>query len=131
MTLNVRIMTPDKIFWSDQAQEIILPTNTGQMGVLSSHASLVTALDIGVMSIRQNNDWTFFALMNGFASIQNDQVIVLVNEAESKEEIDADQAQSTFEEAQKHVVGAKDKKSRVEANLAFKRARTRFLITKD
>ena len=47
MTLQVCIMTPDRIFWNDQAEEIILPTNTGQMGVLSNNAPLINALDIG------------------------------------------------------------------------------------
>ena len=55
MTLQVCIMTPDRIFWNDQAEEIILPTNTGQMGVLTNHAPLITALDIGVTLIRSNN----------------------------------------------------------------------------
>jgi F-type H+-transporting ATPase subunit epsilon len=131
MNLQVCIMTPDQIFWNEQAQEIILPTNTGQMGVLSHHAALITALDIGVMSIRQNNAWTFFALMNGFASVQKDQITVLVNAAESKNDIEPQRAQREFEEAQQRVDNAKDKKERVEAGLAFKRARTRFLVVKD
>jgi len=87
MNLQVCIMTPDKIFWDEEAEEIILPTNTGQMGVLTKHAPLITALDIGVMSIRQKNSWNFIALMNGFASIKNDKVTILVNSAESKETI--------------------------------------------
>jgi F-type H+-transporting ATPase subunit epsilon len=131
MNLQVCIMTPDQIFWNEQAQEIILPTNTGQMGVLSQHAALITALDIGVMSIRQNNAWTFFALMNGFASVQKDQITVLVNAAESKNDIEPQRATREFEEAQLRVDNAKDKKERVEAGLAFKRARTRFLVVKD
>jgi F0F1-type ATP synthase epsilon subunit len=49
MNLQVCIMTPDEIFWNEQAEEIILPTNTGQMGVLTNH-SIIVALDIGVMS---------------------------------------------------------------------------------
>lgn len=49
MNLQVCIMTPDKIFWDEEVEEIILPTNTGQMGVLTKHAPLITALDIGVM----------------------------------------------------------------------------------
>ena len=49
MNLQVCIMTPDNIFWDEEADEIILPTNTGQMGVLTKHAPLITALDIGVM----------------------------------------------------------------------------------
>jgi F-type H+-transporting ATPase subunit epsilon len=56
MNLQVCIMTPDEIFWNEQAEEIILPTNTGQMGVLTNHAPIITALDIGVMSIRTNKD---------------------------------------------------------------------------
>ena len=61
MSLQVCIMTPDRIFWNDQAEEIILPTNTGQMGVLENHAPLITALDIGVMLIRTKKDWISLA----------------------------------------------------------------------
>lgn len=131
MNLQVCIMTPDKIFWDEEAEEIILPTNTGQMGVLTKHAPLITALDIGVMSIRQNNSWNFIALMNGFASIKNDKVTILVNSAESKETIDNDQAEKDFLEAQDRVNTATDEKEKVEAILAFKRARARFLVIKD
>lgn len=131
MSLQICIMTPDQIFWDEQAEEIILPTNTGQMGVLSKHAPLITALDIGVMSIRQNNNWTFVALMNGFASIQNDQVTILVNSAESKETIDSTQAEKAFSDAQNKVENAANEKEKVEAALAFKRARARYLVVKD
>jgi F-type H+-transporting ATPase subunit epsilon len=124
-------MTPDKIFWDEEAEEIILPTNTGQMGVLPKHAPLITALDIGVMSIRQENSWDSFALMNGFASIQNDKVTILVNSAESKQTIDKDEAEKEFLEAQERVNKTIDEKEKVEAALAFKRSRARFLVIKD
>jgi F-type H+-transporting ATPase subunit epsilon len=124
-------MTPDKIFWDEEAEEIILPTNTGQMGVLTKHAPLITALDIGVMSIRQNNSWNFIALMNGFASIKNDKVTILVNSAESKETIDSNKAEKEFLEAQDKVNTVTNEKEKVEAILAFKRARARFLVIKD
>nr|YP_010020340.1 ATP synthase epsilon chain [Ulva australis]QHD45045.1 ATP synthase epsilon chain [Ulva pertusa]QOK35259.1 ATP synthase epsilon chain [Ulva australis]BBO58650.1 ATP synthase epsilon chain [Ulva australis] len=131
MSLQICIMTPDTIFWDEEAEEIILPTNTGQMGVLSKHAPLITALDIGVMSIRQDNSWNRFALMNGFASIQNDKVTILVNSAESKQTIDSNEAENEFLEAQERVNKAVDEKEKVEAILAFKRARARFLVIKD
>lgn len=131
MNLQVCIMTPDQIFWNEPAEEIILPTNTGQMGVLVKHAPLITALDIGVMSIRQNNAWNYVAVMNGFASVQNDQVIILVNAAESKKTIDPDQAEKDFLAAKERVDKVKDEKEKVEAILAFKRARARFLVVKD
>lgn len=131
MSLQVCIMTPDKIFWDEEVEEIILPTNTGQMGVLPKHAPLITALDIGVMSIRQDNSWNSFALMNGFASIQNDKVTILVNSAESKQTIDRNEAEKEFLEAQERVNKTIDEKEKVEAVLAFKRSRARFLVIKD
>ena len=99
MTLQVCIMTPDRIFWNDQAEEIILPTNTGQMGVLSNHAPLITALDIGVTLIRSKTEWIPVALMGGFALVKQNQVTILVNEAESAKTIEVDQAETAFEDA--------------------------------
>ena len=69
--------------------------------------------------------------MNGFASIKNDKVTILVNSAESKETINNDQAEKEFLEAQDRVNTATDEKEKVEAILAFKRARARFLVIKD
>ena len=103
MSLQVCIMTPDRIFWNDQAEEIILPTNTGQMGVLSNHAPLITALDIGVMLIRTKKNWISLALMGGFALVKQNQITVLVNEAESSETIEAEQAESAFNECKNSI----------------------------
>ena len=127
-------MTPDQIFWDDPAEEIILPTNTGQMGVLSRHASLITALDIGVMSIRQNDAWVGVALMNGFALIQNDVVTILVNGAEGRSDIDHDEAKRAYDDAAARVLRTqqpRDRKASVEAALDFKRARSRWLVVND
>lgn len=128
MNLQVCIMTPDEIFWNEQAEEIILPTNTGQMGVLTNHAPIITALDIGVMSIRTNKDWTSVALMGGFALVKQNQVTVLVNSAESKDKVDAAKAEQAFLEAQEQLDKAMGPKEKVEANFAFKRARARYQL---
>ncbi len=130
MSVQVCIMTPDQIFWNDQAEEIILPTNTGQMGVLSNHAPLITALDIGVMLIRTKNDWISLALMGGFALVKENQITVLVNEAESSETIETDQAENAFNEAKLQLDQAQGQKQKVEANFVFKRARARYQVVK-
>ena len=58
MSLNVRVITPDKVVWDANADEIILPSSTGQLGILGDHAPLLTAVDIGVMRLKTSNDWT-------------------------------------------------------------------------
>ena len=130
MTLQVCIMTPDRIFWNDQADEIILPTNTGQMGVLTNHAPLITALDIGVTLIRSNSNWIPVALMGGFALVKQNQVTILVNGAESADTLQSEKVEASFEEAKNQLENAESEKQRVDALFQFKRARARYQVIK-
>jgi len=131
MSLQICIMTPDQIFLNEEADEIILPTNTGQMGVLANHAPLISALDIGVMLVRTKNTWSSLALMGGFALVQQNQVTILVNEAESAKTVDKDAAEVAFNEAKTQFEQAEGQKQKVEANFAFKRARARYQLVKE
>nr|ARV78176.1 ATP synthase CF1 epsilon subunit [Aneura pinguis]WGO58847.1 ATP synthase CF1 epsilon subunit [Aneura pinguis]WGO60739.1 ATP synthase CF1 epsilon subunit [Aneura pinguis]WGO60825.1 ATP synthase CF1 epsilon subunit [Aneura pinguis]WGO60911.1 ATP synthase CF1 epsilon subunit [Aneura pinguis] len=126
MTLNLRIMAPNRIVWTNEVQEIILSTNSGRIGILPNHAPLLTALDIGIIKIRLREQWSTMALMGGFAMIENNQMIVLVNEAEKAIEIDSREAQETFETARTNLTQAGSRKQSIEANLAFKRAKARL-----
>nr|AWL21499.1 ATP synthase CF1 subunit epsilon [Pilularia americana] len=126
MVSNLRVMAPNRIVWNSEVWEIVSSTNSGQIGILPNHAPLLTALDMGVSRIRQNEQWSAMALMGGFAMIDNNQVTILVNEAERANEIDPDEAQKSFEAAQANSAQAEGKKSVIEANSAFKRAKARL-----
>jgi F-type H+-transporting ATPase subunit epsilon len=129
MTLTVRVIAPDKTVWDGTADEVILPSITGQLGILSGHASLLTALDTAVMRVKSGKDkWTPIALMGGFAEIDNDEVTVLVNGAELGEKIDREQAQTEFTAAEQKLatVTAGNSQELIQANQAFKRARARL-----
>lgn len=130
MVLQVCVITPDQVFLNQEAEEVILPTNTGLMGVLTNHAPLITALEIGVMLIRVKKDWKPFALMGGFALVKQNQITVLVNEAESEATINRVEAEQSFVTTKQKFEEAKDQKQKVEANFAFKRARARFQVVK-
>nr|YP_009519621.1 ATP synthase CF1 subunit epsilon [Udotea flabellum]AYC65676.1 ATP synthase CF1 subunit epsilon [Udotea flabellum] len=126
--MQFNIITPDRIFLNAQADEIILPTNTGQMGVLTGHAPLITALDIGVLLYRSKKTWTSIALLGGFALILQDNITILVNEAESASTIDPQEAFKSFELAQQQFSQATNPKQKVSANFAFKRAQARLKV---
>lgn len=125
-------MAPDRVFWNASAEEIILPTNTGQMGVLTNHTPLITGLDIGVMMVRpdKNSAPIAMALMGGFALIQENTVTILVNEAELGSAINPTEAENAFTEAQAALEKAQNagRKEKIEASLAFKRARARLQV---
>nr|YP_010447640.1 ATP synthase CF1 epsilon subunit [Lactoris fernandeziana]DAZ89774.1 TPA_asm: ATP synthase CF1 epsilon subunit [Lactoris fernandeziana] len=125
MTLNLCVLTPNRIIWNSEVREIILSTNTGQIGVLPNHAPIATAVDIGILRIRLNDQWVTMAMMGGFARIGNNEITILVNDAERGSDIDPQEAQRTLEIAQANLSKAEGKRQVIEANLALRRARTR------
>jgi len=129
MSLNVRVITPDKTVWDDSVEELILPSTTGQLGILTGHAPLLTALDIGVMRVRPGKDWVSIAVMGGFAEVENNEVKVLVNAAEKGDGIDKETAKNEFQSAQKsfdEVSKTGDRRQQILATQALKKARARF-----
>nr|YP_009659419.1 ATP synthase CF1 epsilon subunit [Riccia fluitans]QCR64615.1 ATP synthase CF1 epsilon subunit [Riccia fluitans]QYB18430.1 ATP synthase CF1 epsilon subunit [Riccia fluitans]WKW95034.1 ATP synthase CF1 epsilon subunit [Riccia fluitans] len=125
--LNLRVMAPNRIVWNSDIQEIILSTNSGQIGILPNHASILTALDIGIVKIRIADQWSTMALMGGFAMIDNNNLTILVNDAEKASEINAQEAQETYKKAKTNLDEATgNKKKEIETLLIFKRAKARL-----
>jgi ATP synthase F1 epsilon subunit len=129
MSLDICIMAPDRIFLETQVEEVILPTNTGQIGVLSNHTPLLSGLDIGVMLVREAKEWEAIALMGGFALIKDNKVTILVNDAENATSVNATEAETRLTEATTAFEKATTPKEKIETNLALKRAKIRFQIS--
>nr|YP_010328465.1 CF1 subunit epsilon [Puya nitida]UJH20837.1 CF1 subunit epsilon [Puya nitida] len=125
MTLNLCVLTPNRIILDSEVKEIILSTNSGQIGVLPNHAPIATAVDIGLLRIRLNDQWLTVALMGGFARIGNNEITILGNDAEMITDIDPQEAQQALEIAEANLSRAEGKRQVIEANLALRRARTR------
>jgi F-type H+-transporting ATPase subunit epsilon len=133
MTLTLRVLAPDQSVFDGAADEVILPSTTGQMGILPGHVAMLAALDTGVMRLREGGNWTAIALMGGFAEVENNEVTVLVNSAELASSIDAAAAEREFEVAQQAAAaldGQPESTEKVKAQQALSRARARFQATK-
>lgn len=130
MTLTVRVISPDKTVWDASAEEVILPSTTGQLGILSGHAPLLSALDTAVMRVRpsRNQDWVAIALMGGFAEVENDEVTILVNAAERGDTINLEEARTAYNQAQAKLnqVQTTSRQEQIQVTQAYKRARARF-----
>ncbi|AES62159.2 F0F1-type ATP synthase, epsilon subunit [Medicago truncatula] len=113
--------------WDSEVKEIILSTNSGQIEVLKNHAPIATTLDIGILKIRLNNNnrqWVTMALMRGFVRIGNNEITILINDAEKSIDIDPQEAQQTLKIAEANLNKAEGKRQKIEANLALRRVRT-------
>lgn len=128
MRLQVCILTPNRIFQDEEIEELILPTSTGQIGILKGHSPLITAIDIGPIMFRKESNWTAAALIGGFALVQENKVTILVNDAVRASSVKLDQAEKDLEEATRHINQVVGEKEKVEAVLSFKRARVKYQI---
>lgn len=127
MALTVRVVSPDRTIWDAEAEEVVLPSTTGQLGILSGHAPLLTALDIGVLRVRADQNWVAIALMGGFAEVEDNEVTILVNGAERGDSIDLSEAQDDYAKAKSNAstVSAEDKQATIQVGKSLKRARAR------
>jgi len=105
MTLTLRVLAPDQSVFDGSADEVILPSTTGQVGILPGHVTMLAALETGVMRLRDASGWKAIALLGGFAEVEADEVTVLVNGAQLGGSIDAAKAEAEFEAAQQAAAG--------------------------
>tara|TARA_Y100001978_G_C23488023_1_gene334913 strand:- start:24 stop:428 length:405 start_codon:yes stop_codon:yes gene_type:complete len=103
MTIALKVLAPNQNVFEGEAEEVILPSTTGQIGILPGHISLVTAIDVGVLRIRRNSKWSSIALMGGFAEIDSNEVTVLVNSAEIGSEINTQNAEKALDKAKEEL----------------------------
>ncbi len=126
MVMNIRVLTPDRIICSTTADEVVLPGVTGQIGVLDGHASLITALDTGLLRIKLDQKWTPIILCGGLAEVDRNQVTVLVNDVEEIISLDLNEVNEKLKLAKLDVENAETSKVRLEAILELKKAAARL-----
>ena len=133
MSLTLRVLAPDQSVFDDSAEEIILPSTTGLLGVLPGHISMVTAIDIGVLRVLRNGNWDSIALSGGFAEVESDEVTVLVNNAEMGKNIDSSKAEVELEKAKNQLSqteGQNSSTEKVKAQETFNKAKAWFQASK-
>nr|YP_009297473.1 ATP synthase CF1 epsilon subunit [Erythrotrichia carnea]AOM66816.1 ATP synthase CF1 epsilon subunit [Erythrotrichia carnea] len=125
MTLNIQVIAPDRTVWDATAEEVILPSSTGQLGILTGHAPLLTALDIGVMRVRIDKEWMSIVLMGGFAEVENNDLTILVNGAEEASQINLETAQANLDKAIEELEKSNSTKEKIENAQKLRKARAR------
>ena len=101
MPLQLEIVTPERLAYSDEVDEVVCPGVEGELGILPHHAPLLTQLGFGELRIRKGGDEEHFAIAGGFLQVRPDRVVVMAETAELGAEIDLQRAQQAREEAER------------------------------
>jgi F-type H+-transporting ATPase subunit epsilon len=106
---TVDVLTPYAIVAKDiPAEDLLVPTERGQINILKDHTHLVTNLSTGMMSVFGGADDPdrFFSLTTGICKILDNKITVLANVAEEAHEIDKERAESALKKAQERLKSA-------------------------
>jgi F-type H+-transporting ATPase subunit epsilon len=128
--LGVRLLTPEGALYDDVAYMVIAPSVQGEVGILPRHTPFIAFLRPGETRIKLLDDTELiFATSEGYLSVEEDRVQVLVEQAERADEIDRERAQAALERAQSALAEAgEDEVARGAAESALRRAENRLRV---
>lgn len=114
--IHFQLFTLNGIKFDDDVYEVVLPTLDGEIGVLQDHMPLISVATTGVMSIRRqakdpDSRMDHYATYGGVVEVNNNNLRVLVDEADHTDEINEAEAKKAFDLAQKMKTEAKDQTS--------------------
>lgn len=124
---KLQILTPDKLFFDGETDNLIVRTTVGDKGILARHEDYVAALPIGKMKVRLDGKFRVAAVSEGIVKVSRDKTVVLVQSCEWADEIDVDRAKAAKEKAEERMKTAeRDNNDYLLAEYKLKRAINRI-----
>lgn len=129
--MNVELVSPAKSLAKVKATKLSVPGRDGYIGILPGHAALVTELGLGELTVEGPSiQPTSFLVYGGYLEVVNDQVIVLLDAAESKTDIDLVRAEKALKRATERLTSKDPSIDIIRAQLAQARAHARVRFAK-
>jgi F-type H+-transporting ATPase subunit epsilon len=92
MSLRCEIVSQDRMVFEGDVDIVVVPGESGEMGILPNHAPLLTTLKYGVLKVRTQGKELDFTVAGGIMEVQPQIVTILADAAENVEEIDVARA---------------------------------------
>ena len=128
-TIELQVVTPERHVLSENVQSLEMPAKDGYLGVLPGHAPLITLLGVGTLTYHKGAETRYLTIIDGFAEVLPDRVIVLAESSERAEEIDVARSRAELERAQAEaakpgILEAKSKEAEAQIERATARLQT-------
>jgi len=128
-TFKLEIVTPERGFFSDDVEMLVVKTPQGEMGVLAGHIPLVAAIAVGSCRIKKKTgEMVEAVLTEGFLEIKQEKTIVFTDTAEWPDEIDANRAEAARKRAEERLAMKQSEVEYVRSQAALTRAMARLKI---
>jgi len=127
--LQLEMVTPYRKVLSEQVEEVTAPGAIGEFGLLPGHTPMLTTLNIGELSYKQDGKTFHVAVNWGYVEVEDDTVTVLVETAEVADQIDLARAKAALGRAEEALksLDPEDKQFKI-MEAALERAMIRIQV---
>lgn len=127
---ELRIITPDRVFYEGEASMVEFNTTEGEIGILKRHVPTTVIISPGILTITEEDGTKEAALHAGFAEILQDKVTILAEIVEWPEEIDEERAEEAKKRAEERLRSPTPETDILRAETALQRAIARIHVLK-
>jgi F-type H+-transporting ATPase subunit epsilon len=107
-TFNFELVSPEKLAYSGEVDQVDVPGSEGDFGVLAGHAPLIALLRPGVLTVYAGGEQTKIVVLGGFAEVNPQGMTVLADFATTVEDIDRDGLAGQIKDLEEDVADASD-----------------------
>ncbi len=121
-SLQLDIVTPDRVVLSQKVDYVSAPGAEGEFGVLPGHIPFLAALGIGCLNCKFDKKTQCVFVSGGFAEISDDKVTILVESSELAQDIDMARAEASKRRAEERISSHSADVNIVRAQASLQRA---------
>lgn len=133
-TFNLHILATDKPFYEGECVSLVVPTLQGQYGIMAHHSNYISAVipgEIDFTILRDGKEVRVqAAVSDGLVKVENNEVLVLVDTAESPGEIDENRAKRAADAAKEELLRKQTVREYYAAQAKLARAMNRLKVKK-
>lgn len=101
MNLLLEIITPEKVIFKDEVDEVVVPTENGEITVLPNHINLLTQVNPGELIIKKGANQHYLAITGGFLEVSNNKISIIAEYAIKAQDIEVARAMEAKKRAEK------------------------------
>ncbi|MFL5821185.1 MAG: ATP synthase F1 subunit epsilon [Solirubrobacteraceae bacterium] len=103
----VEVLSPEGQVWSGEAEMVSTRTPTGSIGVLANHTPLLAMLDPTELRLYESESEVIrFAQGEGYLQVGGNRALLLVEEAQPPDELDASELRDRLKRAERELESA-------------------------
>ena len=124
--MHLELVTAEAVKFKGECRQVILPGVMGEMGILSSHAPLVSMLDPGVVRVDTSEGQLRYVVSQGFATVSGDEVVCLVDAALEPKEVKVEEVKARIVVLESELASSPTALDRTRTELRFLQAQLKL-----